>query len=148
MASNLRAGVFAIFCLAFALPAAAQLNSAAIHVKWGSPFRETFHVPSGFDLIVDYGADNQVCRLQLPAPLSAAEKQRRYDFLAELVPLTMRGKELGSFQASTGANHSVLLVEYERVGIAEDRHAAQPDSDTITLTFKNENCQRPARAEN
>ena len=46
---------FAICCLGFALPAVAQLDSYALHAKYGSPLnRETFHLPAGFDLVVDY----------------------------------------------------------------------------------------------
>ena len=54
--------------LALAFPAYAQLDSAQLRAKLGSPLRrETFRVPPGFDLVVDYAADNQVCKLQVPA---------------------------------------------------------------------------------
>jgi hypothetical protein len=83
---------FAICCLLFALPVAAQLDSYALRAKFGAPLsRETYHLPQGFDLTVDYGAANQVCRLEVPAN----PRQEMQDFLAELVPNSMRGKELG-----------------------------------------------------
>jgi hypothetical protein len=54
--------------LALALPASAQLDSAQLRVKFGAPLdRETFHIPAGFDLVVDYGVGHQVCKLQVPA---------------------------------------------------------------------------------
>lgn len=92
-----------VLCLSFALSAAAQVDSAALHAKLGTPLnRETFHMPAGFDLVVDYGANNQVCKLQVPALMPTTEsvanatvmKQRMYDFLSELVPDSIRGKEL------------------------------------------------------
>jgi hypothetical protein len=153
MSSRLHAGIFAICCLGFTLPAAAQLDSAALRVKYGSPLnRETFHMPAEFDLIVDYGANNQVCKLGLPALMPTSEKvsnaaemrQRMYSFLAELVPYSMRGKELNQGTIATGAI-STLFVEYEHVTVVELQLENQPfGNNTITVTFKNGNCQRPA----
>ena len=104
MRSKLHPGMLALCCLAAALPAVAQLDSSALRTKYGSPLnRETFHMPARFDLIVDYGAANQVCKLQVPALMAtnesisnAAEMQKRmYEFLLDLVPDSMRGNELG-----------------------------------------------------
>ena len=48
--------------LVLTLPAFAQIDSAQLRDKFGAPLsRETFRVPLGFDLVVDYGAGNQVC---------------------------------------------------------------------------------------
>jgi hypothetical protein len=153
MSSKLHAGVFAICCLGFTIPAVAQLDSSALRAKYGSPLhRETFHMPSGFDLIVDYGASNQVCKLELSALMpqhgkvisSVSEmKQRMYDFLAELVPRSMRGKELGRGNYLFGAI-SLLSVEYEHVTIVEPKDENQPfGNNTITVSFKTNNCQTP-----
>ena len=103
-------------------------------------------MPAGFDLIVDYGALNQVCKLEVPAVMPTNEKvsnademkRRMYDFLADLVPAAMRGKELGR-----GAGMSGLIswssVEYEHVTVNELQYANQPfgRDNTITVTFKN-----------
>jgi hypothetical protein len=72
-------------------------------------------------------------------------KQRMYDFLAELVPTSLRGKELGHLIEAMGAI-SVSSVEYEHVTIRELRDENQPfgDNNTITITFKNGDCQSPA----
>jgi hypothetical protein len=149
MSSKLLLGRFIICCLSFTLPAFAQLDSSALRAKFGSPFnRETFHMPSGFDLIVDYGVSHQVCKLKLPALMPTNEEVRRasemrrrmHEFLEELVPGSMRGRELGqitSFMSLT----SQTSVEYEHVTIIELKHADRPFNDTITVSFKNDNCQ-------
>src|ERR1700693_5264971 len=103
MSSKLLSGIFAICCLGFTLPAAAQLDSSALRSKYGPPLnRETFHMPAGFDLIVDYDAANQACKMEVPALMptnakvgnSQEMKKRMYDFLADVVPAAIRGKEL------------------------------------------------------
>jgi hypothetical protein len=153
MSARLHLAVLAICCLAFAVPAVAQLDSSALRAKYGLPlYRETFHIPSGFDLIVDYGASHQVCKLELPALMPTNEKisnasemtKRMHDFLAELVPPSLRGKELGHVMEAMSAV-SVLSVEYEHVTIRELQDANQPfgNNNTITVTFKSDNCQRP-----
>jgi hypothetical protein len=113
--------------LAFALPATAQLDSGQLRVKFGAPLnREIFRVPPGFDLVVDYGADHQVCTVQVPAVMptdsqvqnGAEMKQKMYAFLADLVPDAMRGKEGGRYVLAMGA-FSLSTAEYEHVIISE-----------------------------
>ena len=142
---------FAICCLGFALPAVAQLDSYALHAKYGSPLnRETFHLPAGFDLVVDYGATTRVCKIELPALLPSKEKisntsemkQHMYEFLAELVPSAIRGKELQRFAEMHGLL-SLAYVEYEHVTISEAQNANQPWDDRITVRFKDYDCQTP-----
>src|ERR1700674_205082 len=96
----------ALGCLLLALPALAQLDSAGLRARFGAPLtRETYHLPQGFDLVVDYSTANQVCKLQVPAEMppqpnaSGAFNPRRQmqDFLADLVPDSMRGKEVRRF---------------------------------------------------
>jgi hypothetical protein len=132
--------------LLLALPALAQLDSAALRVKFGSPLnRETFHMPQGFDLTVDYGAGNQVCKLQVPAdpppPPGASgpfnPRQQMQDFLADLVPASMRGKELNRCMMSTGAFSGVSATEYEHVTISQSQSGR---NDTIAVIFYNAGC--------
>jgi len=101
-------GLF-ILCLFCALAAAAQLDSYTLRAKFGGP--------QGFDLTVDYGAGNQVCRLEVHA-LPPREN------LLDLVPASMRGKELGRFAGMTGTQpaHSV-------------------GNETIRVSFKNDDCR-------
>jgi hypothetical protein len=133
--------------LALALPASAQLDSAQLHVKFGAPLsREIFRVPLGFDLVVDYGAGNQVCKLQVPALMPTDAKvqnaddmrQKMHAFLAELVPDSMRGKELRRFMSQTGAFSGVGSGEYDHLTIVETYSGS---NDTITVRFKNVGCQ-------
>ena len=154
MSSKLHSGVLAIFSLVCAFPAVAQLDSSALHSKYGPPLnRETFHMPEGFDLIVDYHAAYQVCKLEVPALMPTQEKvsnseemkRRMCDFLADLVPASMRGKELARSMFMSGMI-SISSVQYEYVAINGLHYADQPFSsnNTITVTFKN--CEtRPLR---
>ena len=100
-------------------------------------------MPAGFDLIADYDAANQVCKLKVPALMptneqvsnAAAMKRRMYDFLADLVPAAMRGKELnrGAFMSGLISWSSVL---YEHVTIIEAQVGDPFGRDnTITVTF-------------
>jgi|SRR5271155_3197123 hypothetical protein len=133
-------------CLLLALPALAQLDSAALRAKFGAPLnRETFHMPQGFDLTVDYGAGNQVCKLGVPAEMPPQPnvsgpfnpRQQMQDFLADLVPASMRGKELRRFAASTGAFSAVSWTEYENVTISQSNSGR---NDTIAVIFHNGDC--------
>jgi hypothetical protein len=91
----------AIGWLLLAMPVFAQLDSQALRAKFGEPLhRETFHLPRGSDLAVDYNVYNEVCELEVPAEmppvpnLSGAfnPKQEMESFLADLVPEPMRGR--------------------------------------------------------
>ena len=105
-------------------------------------------MPAGFDLVVDYGAGNQVCKLKLPALMPTTEKVHRVSemrermdvFLAELVPDSMRGLELGRLTEAM-SRISVDLVEYEHVAIRELKDANEPFKTTLTVTFKNAVCK-------
>src|SRR5689334_19782782 len=141
-----------LYLLACALPGAAQLDSAALRAKYGAPLdRETYHMPSGFDLTVDYGANHQACKLQVPALMPSDEKisnsdvmrNRMYAFLSELLPDSIRGRELHRGVMVSGM-HSVLLVEYERISFAESKDESQPFAGVLTITFKNQDCRQPA----
>jgi hypothetical protein len=175
MSSRRRLAQLFVCCSIFALPAAAQLggservrklgtpklvqpveilDSAALHTKYGAPLdRETFHMPAGFDLVVDYGPGGQVCKLQVPALMPTTEQvsnidvmnRRMYDFLSELVPDSMRGKEIRRMVSAMGLL-SIQSTEYEHVTISQ-LHTGQPfDRDNvITVTFTNQSCQAATR---
>ena len=91
-----------VLLLIFSSFAFAQLDSLALRAKLGAPLhRETFRATAGFDMIVDYAAGGRVCKLEVPALMPAEEnakvsntevmRQKMYDFLAEIVPVSMRG---------------------------------------------------------
>jgi hypothetical protein len=169
MSSRRRFAQLFVCCFIFALPAAAQprakflgvvpvpvgtLDSATLHTKYGAPLdRETFHMPAGFDLVVDYGQNGQVCRLQVPALMPTSEQvlnsdvmnRRMYDFLSELVPDSMRGKEIRKMSSSTGVP-SIQTIEYEHVTISQVNAGQLFSRDNvITVTFNNQDCQAVAR---
>jgi hypothetical protein len=138
-----------VLCLSFALSAAAQLDSAALHAKFGIPLnREPFHMPAGFDLVVDYGANSQVCKLQVPALMPTTEsvanatvmKQRMYLFLSELVPDSIRGKELTRGTVFLGSK-SMIFIEYENVMVNELDAGPFNHDNNITITFKRDDCR-------
>jgi hypothetical protein len=142
MPLKLSLGRFIMCCFSLALPAFAQLDSPTLRAKYGPPLnRETFHVPPGFDLIVDYGAANQACTLQVPALMPTNEKvsrtsdqkQQMYDFLLDLVPISMRGKEVRRMSMQMGLS-SITVVDYERIAVSES-------NDAITVTFKSDDCR-------
>lgn len=150
MGSRLHQAQFLVCFISFAVPVVAQLDSAALRMKYGTPLnRETFHMAAGFDLVVDYGASNEVCKLHVPALIPTTEqvssaavmKQRMYDFLGELVPDSLRGKELRRMASVMGAAASVLWIEYEHVTVSE-LQTGQPFShdNTITITFTSDSC--------
>lgn len=142
--------LFGICCL----PAFAQLDSSTLRAKLGQPLnQETFHMPAGFDLIVDYGTGTTlVCKLQVPAvmPRDPASKvvnikdqrQRMYDFLADLVPIAERGKGGGTMYFQSGLI-SMSTTEYDNISVSEVENDMQPESGTITIRFKNAGCQTP-----
>jgi hypothetical protein len=132
---------FVLCCVLFALPAMAQLDSYALRAKYGVPLnRETYDVPQGFELTVDYGAGYQVCKLEVRAlPARSDATQQVDNFLADLVPASMRGKELGRFAGMTGAFSGFSDVEYEHVTISQpDRSGG---NETIQVIFKNDACR-------
>lgn len=136
----------ALGCLLLALPVLAQLDSSALRAKFGAPLnRETFHMPQGFDLAVDYGAGRQVCRLEVPAemppqpnasgPFNSTKQMQ--DFLADLVPNSVRGKELSRMMEQMGLAWA-SFVEYEHVTIVESGHG--DTRNPTTVRFKTEGC--------
>ena len=140
-------GGFGLVSCAFAQIDGSRFSSD-LRAKYGPPLaRETFIARPGIEMIVDYAANGNVCRIQLPPAGPGREPgveavQVVDDFLAELVPLAMRGRELRRLYIAIGAP-SMSSVEYENVTISEslqDRRRTR-----VTVTFKNEECQQQPR---
>src|ERR1700678_1380406 len=125
----------AVGCLLFALPALAQLDSGTLRAKFGQPLnRETFRVRTGLDIAVDYGANQQVCAIEIPV----LQTQKDTDaFLAELVPDSMRGKELHRMMGQQGLAWT-SFIEYEHVTISETGHGDTRNATTVR--FKTQGC--------
>ena len=97
-------------------------------------------------MTVDYGAGNEVCRLEVPAEMPPQPNasspfnptKEMQDFLAELVSTSMRGKELSRMMEQMGLAWA-SFVEYEHVTIVESGHG---DTRNPTIVqFKTEGCR-------
>ena len=124
-----------LLCFAMALPALAQIASADLHAKLGEPLhREVFRTPQGFELIADYGSNQQVCRIEVPSKNPAAA-----ELLKVLVPDTIRGAELNRGITRMGAI-SFSFVEYEHVTVGEIGSEAEHGQGTLVVRFRETGC--------
>jgi hypothetical protein len=141
--------IFAMVLLA-ASSALAQVDAYSLRSKYGQPLdRETFTVRPGIEMVVDYGPSKQVCKIQLPsgkkivgtAPVGAITKDQINEVLNEVVPPSIRGKELGRMMQGTGAP-MLFMTGYEHVTISELQinYVGQG----ITVTFKDSACPKTA----
>jgi hypothetical protein len=140
---------FAILSLTFASSLLAQIDSSGLRAKFGAPLnRETFTVKPGIEVIVDYSPTaNHACRLELPGqapmPRDAVPgvginiKKLIDDVLAEIVPLSMRGKELGLMCESAGMI-SICSKDYEHVSILETLEGGRRTA--VIVKFKTADC--------
>ena len=102
-------------------------------------------------MIVDYSSGGRVCRLEVPALMPTKDnpqnsdvmRQRMYDFLAGIVPLSMRGTRVGGMSQIDGL-YMMTTTEYENVTIRETRIGANPftKDNTMAVSFENEPCDR------
>jgi hypothetical protein len=106
--------------------------AAGLRSKYGPPLlRETFVPKPGVEMAVDYAANGNVCKIQLPSYVLD-------DFLTELIPVSMRGKELRKMVEMSGMN-SIRIVEYENVAVSESYHGDQRTG--VTVSFPKEQCR-------
>ena len=122
--------------------------AAGLRANFGPPLaREVFLVPAG-EMVVDYAANGHACRIQLPAVGPEEGRNVRSakavdDFLLKLLPLSMRGKELGKMSQAVGLP-GVLTTQYENVTISELLQGQRRTG--VTATFTKEKCQdRPTQ---
>jgi hypothetical protein len=122
---------------AFATALFGQIDTDVLRAKYGPPLaRETFVISPGFQLVVDYGSNRQVCRLELRESAQQAD-----DILLELVPMSLRGKNLGTMFAQNGLA-SVKITDYEQVMISEPDDLDHPGRrSSVSLRFKREDCR-------
>jgi hypothetical protein len=145
MASRATLLLSGAFCLGFAAALFGQIDSYQLRAKYGPPLdRETFTISPGFQIIVDYGPDQQVCRLELPLNQPGVSSRKQADdVLLELVPMSMRGKQLNSGITQMGLS-SVKFTVYEHVVISEFGNASdvvQPNR--MSVSFNREACRNP-----
>jgi hypothetical protein len=121
----------------------AVLFSSDLRAKYGPPrSRETFQPKPGVEMVVDYAANGHVCRIHLP-PIAPSKDptvitpQAIDDFVNELVPPAMRGKEIGRMMEALG-RASVKITQFERVSISESYDG---DGRTgVAIAFTKEKC--------
>jgi hypothetical protein len=136
-----------LLCVLVFLPLSAfpQFDATSLRTKFGLPLsRETFTPRPGIEMVVDYASNGHVCRIQLPptAPTrdpDVASAQAIDEFLAELLPPAIRGRELRRFLMAMGLP-SVSLVEYENLSIAESLQGLTRTQ--MTVTFTREDCRK------
>jgi hypothetical protein len=138
-----------IFCLVCASTAFAQVDTYKLRDKYGPPLdRETFTVRPGVEMVVDYGSGKQVCRIQLPfgiqyggtVPADAVTKKMIDTILEEVVPPSIRGREIKKMMVMTPAAYSSSMVDYEHITILEEKTAGVEIG--ISVTFKDAACQK------
>lgn len=136
-----RMAIFLAAPLAFA-----QIDTFHLRSQYGAPLdRETFTVRPGIEMVVDYGPAKQVCRIQLPSgmqiaggvPPGAITKQQIDEVLNEVIPPSLRGKELGRMASATGAI-MMFSTDYEHITISEIKNASVGAG--ITVVFKDPSC--------
>jgi len=138
--------------LGFTFSLSAQFDAdkftAGLHANFGPPLaREVFLVPAG-EMVVDYAANGHACRIQLPATgpeegTNVRSPKAVDDFLLKLLPLSMRGKELGKMMEAVGLP-GVRSTLYENVTISESLQGQRRTG--VTATFTKEKCQdRPTQ---
>lgn len=81
-------------------------------------------------MTVDYAANGNVCRVQLPPTAPN-------DLLLELIPVSLRGKQLQSGMGQIGLI-SIKITEYENVTISE---IFNNTGRGVTVTFPKEQCR-------
>ncbi len=125
------------------------MDRSSLRAQFGAPLhREVFTVRPGIEMIVDYSpTSNQACRLELPglAPMPADTpqgvgintKKLIDDLLAEVVPLSMRGKERGKMCESTGLN-GICWTDYEHLSVAESMSGERRTA--VIVRFKIAGC--------
>lgn len=145
--------LFAITC-GLAASAFAQSDPAAfasaLRARFGPPLaRETFVVRPGLQMVVDYASDGHVCRIELPSIAPDRDNpqvqgpQAVDEFIAELLPPSVRGNEIRRMAQSFGLL-SISTVEYENLTVAET--SAGTTRTAVTVSFTAERCaDKPAQ---
>ena|ERR1019366_6908734 len=138
--------LFVVCCTAFG-----QMDTSTLRAKYGEPIaRETFQVRPNIEAVMNYGTGHQVCKIELPPgsymnivgeiPPHFATKQQVDEVIDELIPPSVRGKEIGSSLASAG-RLSERFTEYEHIKLPEPQDPDHPGRRTsVTITFNRPDC--------
>lgn len=133
----------ALLCIALTFSLSADQFASDLQTKYGPPLhRETFRIPAG-EMVVDYSTYGDVCTISLPAMApdknrpNASSTKAMDEFILELVPESMRGKELRRMVMRSGLG-GLAVVEYENVSIAESLTGEMRTA--MSVHFKNVTC--------
>ena len=138
--------LFVVCCTAFG-----QMDTSTLRAKYGEPIaRETFQVRPNIEAVMNYGTGHQVCKIELPPGSYMnivgeilphfATKQQVDEVIDELIPPSVRGKEIGSSLASAG-RLSERFTEYEHIKLHEPQDPDHPGRRTsVTITFNRPDC--------
>jgi hypothetical protein len=132
-------------------------SSGELRSRYGAPDMERFTVRPGIGLTVEYGSDGLACAMLIepPLPLFHGEEQALYmsfdevtSILDELVPVGMRGQEIGHSISQMGrARHE--LIQYENVSIGRSTDEGvplKPERETrANVIFSRDVCRSHSR---
>jgi hypothetical protein len=97
------------------------MTAEVLRAKYGPPNGHKFTISPGFEIAVEYGPNGQVRRIEFPgtAPDATGTRtpQRVDEVLLDLVPMSMRGNEIGVGHWRTP--YSTRHTLYEHVVIIE-----------------------------
>jgi hypothetical protein len=117
------------------------MTASELRARFGPPLaRETFVVYPGFEIVVDYAENQQVRKIEFPgtAPSldgsGASTPQGVDEVLLELVPMSVRGEQIGGGTRRVGVFSKHMI--YEHVMIVEYKDPWVPDQrDRVTVFF-------------
>jgi hypothetical protein len=133
-----------VLSLIAASSAYAQIDAFSLRSKYGLPLdRETFTVRPGIEIRVDYGPAKQACGIVMPMGITFVgepspdiiTREQMKEVLDEVVPASVRGKEIRRGSMSAGIQH-VVYTEYEHVTIQERFNSSQ-----IVVVFEDPACR-------
>jgi hypothetical protein len=97
--------------------------ASQLRAKEGSPGTRETVAFSGIEITLVYGADGRVSRMELPGVGPDGTRERVDGVLLQLVPISSRGKEIGTNYKVIGS-FSVGTMIYENVFVVE-RHVPE-----------------------
>ena len=115
------------------------MTAEELRAKYGLPHGNTFTIFPGFEIVVEYEPDGQIRRIEFPgtAPdaTGASTPQRVDEVLLELVPMSIRGGEIGSGLWHTPYSTKHTLYEHVMIIEAEDPEVPGQRR-SVTLLFR------------
>src|ERR1700730_10624939 len=131
-----------VLSLILASSAYAQIDAFSLRSKYGAPLdRETFTVRPGIEIRVDYGPAKQACGIVMPMGITLVgepspdiiTREQMKEVLDEVVPASVRGKEIGRRVLGNGI---IGFVQYEHVTIQGRFNSSQ-----IVVVFDDPACR-------